>query len=70
MDLDKIQLKFLVVLKREANRLLDLSFTSKLSEEDSKKLINYLKLLKSIQEQELAAMGNLTDEELEALSPK
>ncbi len=66
VDIDRIQHKFLQVLHREANRLLDLSWKEQLSEIASKSLVNYLKLLKDLQEQELAALDVLTDEQLEA----
>lgn len=66
IDLDRIKTAFLCVLKREAIRFLDKSYDSELGEEDSKKLVNYLKLLKQFEEQELAALEALTDDELEA----
>lgn len=65
VDLDKIQRKFITVLGREANRLLDESFKKKLPEESAKILINYLKLLKQLQELELSELDKLTEEELE-----
>lgn len=45
--------------------LLDQSFEEKLSEQSAKNLINYLKLLKDLQQTELAALEMLTDEELQ-----
>lgn len=65
VDLDKIGQKLLNVLQREANVLLDLSYMDKLSADESKSLVNYLKLLKEFQSFELAALESLTDEELE-----
>jgi hypothetical protein len=70
VNLDKIQLQFLVVLKREANRLLDLSHAEKLSDECSKTLVNYLKLLKDIRKSEAEDLESMTDEELEAMAAK
>lgn len=70
VDLDKIQHYFLVVLKREATRLLDQSFEAKLSEESSKALVNYLKLLKDLKESEEKELESLSDEELEKLANK
>lgn len=64
VDLDKIHQKFLTVLQREANRLLDISHVEKLGSNESKSLVNYLKLLKEFQEFELNALENLTDDEL------
>lgn len=68
VDTDKIERKFLNVLGREANRLLDESYEQKLSEPSAKSLVNYLKLLKEFQKFELEALGELTDEELEQRS--
>lgn len=64
VDLDKIGQKLLNVLQREANILLDRSWREKLSADDSKSLVNYLKLLKEFQSFELEALESLTDEEL------
>lgn len=70
VNLDYLHLQLLVVLRREAGRLLDLSFKEKLSEESSKTLVNYLKLLKDLKQQEAEELENLSDEELEKLSKK
>lgn len=66
VNIDKLQRGLLTVLKREANHLLDESFEEKLSEDSAKSLVSYLKLLKQFQDQELAALEMLTEEELEA----
>lgn len=70
VNLDKIQHQFLIVLKREATRLMDQSFEDKLSDESSKTLVNYLKLMKDLKEMEAKELENLTDEELEKLAHK
>lgn len=51
-DIEKIQDQFLVVLKREAQQLLDESYGKKLSPESSKNLVNYLKLIKDLSKEE------------------
>lgn len=66
VDIDEIQRQLLGVLKRETQQLLDESFAQKLSEESSKSLVNYLKLLKQLKDDELKALEMLTEEELEA----
>lgn len=49
-NIEKIQGQFLAVLKREAQHLLDESHLGKLSEESSKTLNNYLKLIGNLKE--------------------
>lgn len=70
VNLDRLQHQFLTVLKREASRLLDISYTEKLSADASKTLVNYIKLLGELKELELKDLENLTDEELEKLTKK
>ncbi len=65
VDLDDIRQRLLIVLCREAKRLMDESWEKKLSDESSKSLVNYLKLLKQFEEHELALLDQLDDEELE-----
>ncbi len=70
VDLEKIQHQFLVVLKRESTRMMDVSFEGKLSESDSRILINYLKLLKELKKSEEEDLDKMSDEELVKLANK
>lgn len=79
--MDQIHRQLLVVLKRETLKLMDLSFKQKLSQESSKNLINYLKLVKDLGKTEVPS-GNepeapeqedftdMSDEELRELATK
>lgn len=68
VDLDNIEHRFLVVLKREAYRLMEESYVGKISDESAKNLINYLKLLKDFKKHQENELEKLTDAELEALT--
>lgn len=70
VDLDKLERKFLNVLKRESNRLLDESFEAQLSADSSKTLCNYLKLLKEFKQQELDFLEKMPLDELEEAAGK
>lgn len=70
VNLDHLELQFLTVLKREAGRLMDLSFAKKLSPTSSRTLVNYLNLLKDLKQREAADLENLTDDELEKMATK
>lgn len=68
VDLDHLELKLLVVLRREADRLLDTSYTKKLSSLSSKTLVNYLNLLRDLKARKIKELEEMTDEELEKLA--
>lgn len=81
VDLKQAHRQLLVVLKREILNLMDESHKGKLSQESSRKLINYMKLLNEPNEPKAPndpakipeIPGNfvhLTDEELKALATK
>lgn len=65
VDLDRIREKLLNVLGRETKQLLDASYKKNLSPGNSKRLCNYLKLIKELQNQELEILKELGDEDLE-----
>ncbi len=56
----------MTVLKRETNHLLDLSWEKKLGMASSRALINYLELLKELQDQQEKDLEGLSDDELES----
>lgn len=62
IDIQKIQNQFLAVLKREAKRLLEESYTGKLSADSAKTLINYLKLLRDFGNSPAPEAPNSDDE--------
>lgn len=70
VDLDYIGRQFNTVLKREANRLLDESYAEKLSEESSKTLVNYIKLLRDLKQDQIREFEGMTDEQLEEILKK
>ena len=70
VSLDKIGQQFLIVLGREATRLMDLSYDDGLGETDAKSLVAYLKLVKVLKQQEEDNLDNLTDEELAEIAKK
>lgn len=67
VNLDKINRQLLNVLIRETIVLLKLSHAAPLSDSDSDKLLSYLKVVKTLREDDLGG-ENLTDEELEKLA--
>lgn len=70
VNIDRIQHYFLVVLNREATKLMDESYLGKLSADSSKDLVNYLKLLREIRKSEEEDLEQLSDFELEKLNQK
>lgn len=68
VDLDKIQQKFLIILEREVNRLMDESHEKLLGEESAKKLINYLKFMPELREFEAEMAEELPEDELKKIA--
>lgn len=81
VELSKLDAQLLTVLKREIGILMDESAEKKLSNEQSRKLINYLKLIRELEEeipekppaadeQEAEDHDDLSDEELKKMAQK
>lgn len=67
-DLDKLMRQCRTVLAREVERLMDISFTDKLSKDETASLNAYFKQIVELKKQESDYLESLSDEQLEKLA--
>lgn len=65
VDVDRLTVQAMEVVRREIDYLLQQSATEKLSISSARDLATYIRLLKEISHQEDEAIAKMTDEELE-----
>lgn len=68
VSIERVNKQLLNVLSREVSNLLISSNKGKLNKDDATALCNYLKLMKTLSEEEEKTLSSLSTEELEALT--
>lgn len=69
-DLDKLQIQSMTILTREIGHLMDKSFDEKLDANNSKVLVDYIKLINELKKSRDKELEEMTDEQLLALKDR